>query len=172
MAEAGSISVEKEVEAMQGLSRILSGLDPDTAGRVLRWAAERHGIDSGKSHSRNGQLGGADATEFDDIADLFHAANPHIQSEMALVVGYWLQVVQEQKDLEAQQINTELKQLGYGVDNITSALSDLIDQRPRLVIQTRKSGTTRQARKKYRLTSEGIERVKLMITEGGRDDSR
>jgi len=50
------------------------------------------------------------------------------------------------------------------VENITVALGALVDDTPRLVIQTHKAGKTKQARKKYKLTAEGIKRIKQMLT--------
>lgn len=83
-----------------------------------------------------------------------------------LVVGYWFQVLQGEQDLDGFQINKELKHLGHGVSNITTALSSLIDRKPQLVIQTRKSGNSKQARKRYRLTDAGIKAVERMLAGG------
>jgi hypothetical protein len=80
-----------------------------------------------------------------------------------LVVGYWFQVHQGMKDFDSQRVNAELKNMGHGVGNITEAFTRLIDRRPQFVIQTRKSGTARQARKLYRVTNEGIKRVQSML---------
>jgi DNA-binding PadR family transcriptional regulator len=52
------------------------------------------------------------------------------------------------------------------VSNITTALSSLIERKPQLVIQTRKSGNSKQARKRYRLTDAGIRAVERMISGG------
>jgi hypothetical protein len=81
-----------------------------------------------------------------------------------MVVTYWFQVVQGQTDVDSQKVNTELKQLGHGMKNITSAFSELIRERPQLVLQVRKAGSTRQARKRYRLTAEGIKKVKALMS--------
>jgi hypothetical protein len=105
-----------------------------------------------------------DELQFSDLGTLFEQANPQSASENALIAGYWFQVVKQEDDLESQKLNTELKQLGHGSNNITRDLSSLIDTKPSLVIQIRKSGSTKQARKKYRLTAEGIAKVKRMLS--------
>ena len=43
--------------------------------------------------------------------------------------------------------------------NITSALDDLIEVRPQLVIQLAKAGTSKQARKRYKVTVAGAKKV-------------
>ena len=60
-------------------------------------------------------------------------------------------------------MNKKLKDLGYRVSNITTAFNGLINRRPQLVIQTKKSGTSKQARKLYRLTTEGQRAVERML---------
>jgi len=94
---------------------------------------------------------------------LYEAANPRTEPQKVLVAGYWFQKLRGQSDVDGQQINTELKQLGHGVTNITRTLGSLINKKPQLVIQTHKSGKTKQARKKYRLTAEGIRAVEQML---------
>jgi hypothetical protein len=109
------------------------------------------------------QEGGAHGAEFGDLASLYHAANPTTLGQKVLVAGFWFQEVLGQSDLDAQQINTELKQLGHGILNITMAFGELLNRKPQLAIQTRKSGSSKQARKKYRLTREGLNRVRAML---------
>jgi len=59
-----------------------------------------------------------------------------------------------------------LRHLGYAAGNITSALAQLIGGKPQLAIQTHKSGSSKQARKRYRLTNEGLRAVERLL-EGG-----
>ncbi|MGC2461193.1 MAG: hypothetical protein WA446_09525, partial [Steroidobacteraceae bacterium] len=79
--------------------------------------------------------------------------------------AYFLQKVKG-KELDSFSINKELRHLGYGASNITSALNSLMARRPQLAIQTHKSGSTQQARKRFRLTNEGLRAVERML-EGG-----
>ena len=88
---------------------------------------------------------------------------PRPSLNRALVTAYWFQCREGQEDIDAQKINSELKHLGYGVVNITRAFNTLKDQKPSLVMQTRKAGTTKQARKKYKVTAEGKKSVERML---------
>jgi DNA-binding PadR family transcriptional regulator len=103
---------------------------------------------------------------FSSLPDLYSTVSPASDSSRALVVGYWFQVMQGEQDLDGFQINKELKHLGHGASNITTALSSLIERKPQLVIQTRKSGNSKQARKRYRLTDAGIKAVERMLAGG------
>jgi hypothetical protein len=101
---------------------------------------------------------------FSALGELFDAARPQTNGQRALVAGYWLQVCGGANDLSSQAINTELKHLGYGILNITEALEDLKATKPAHAIQLRKSGTSRQARKTYKITEAGIRAVETMIS--------
>ena len=153
---------DEEIKAMETIRETLAKLDEPGVARVLRWASDRFKVTS-TIPSGAGSAAQNEAT-FQDFASLYDRTNPSTDAEKALVSGYWFQVVQGQQDLDAQQMNAELKNLGHGISNITTAMSDLIERTPRLVMQTRKSGTSKQARKKYRLTVEGTRKVKEMLS--------
>jgi hypothetical protein len=165
--QAGQDGVGAELTAMAQVDQILRPLDPVVTGRVVRWIAERYKIrveGQGLTATPIGSPTAAPASTA-DLAELFSAASPVTQDQKALVAGYWFQVVKGASDLDAQAVNTELKQLGHGMKNITAAFGELISSRPQLVIQVRKSGNTRQARKKYRLTSAGLDAVRAMLRQ-------
>jgi hypothetical protein len=68
---------------------------------------------------------------------------------------------------DSAAVNRELKHLGHGVGNITSAFNDLISQKPALAMQTAKSGKSKQARKKYKITRAGEKAVLEMLLRSG-----
>jgi len=161
-----------EIEALAGSSALLDPLDAAARRRVLQWLADRYEVAlqgavaakaSQESSENDGHAAEAQVSQPQDLPELFERASPRTQSEKALVVGYWFQQVQGDPDLDAARLNRELRHLGHPVPNITAALTDLMQTHPKYVLQTRKSGATRQARKKYRLTAEGLKRVTAMM---------
>jgi hypothetical protein len=172
MTMSETYSGDKEIEAMGAVNQALAGLDRESAVRILKWAADRYGVDvsarfhPGTRDSLDAPIRAApnqNQMSHSDVAEIYAAAEPATDAERALVVGYWLQRTGSSENLAAQDINKELKHLGHGVSNVTVALNGLIQQKPQLVIQVRKSGTTKQARKLYRLTAAGIGKVEEMI---------
>jgi hypothetical protein len=185
---------DPELDAISAVNAALAPLDEAAASRVLRWAADRYQVSLGLAgQPRRAQQSGAtadqegeedeeerpdatsesepssDQTTFNDVSELFDAANPKTESDKALVVGYWFQVAQRRSDFGGQEVNNSLKHLGHGATNITRALGSLMNRSPRLVMQTHKAGKATQARKKYRLTTEGIRAVEKMT---GRKSAR
>lgn len=166
-----------EISAMQKLAEALSGLDINATARVLRWAGERYGVAldvHAKSGGRTGKLaGGENETDsetngdthsrFTDLAELHAAASPETDADRALVAGYWFQYAQGETEFGSQAINSALKNLGHPISNITSAFNNLKARRPAFVVQIKKAGTSRQARKTYKLTTAGKSAVELLI---------
>ena len=162
-----------ELDAMKAVATAVEKVEGEEArGRVLRWACERYGVAGiHKARSRS-DVGSASESkpeepgsqpDYESAAELLAHSGADTDTDKTLVVGYWFQRILNQGDLEAQTLNTELKHLGHGVGNITRALDNLMKQKPQLVIQLRKSGTSKQARKKYKITNAGILRVQQML---------
>lgn len=149
---------DKEIDAMGKISQILSGFNKDEVARILAWAGDRFKVEGIKKQDIKKE------EPPEDVSTFFSQAKPKKTRDKALVIGYWLQVVKDQKDFISQEVNNELKNLGHGAKNITQILDRLIEHRPQLVIQTQKKGTARQSRKKYKLTQEGIKEVKKMLS--------
>lgn len=151
-----------EVEAITAVDKALSGLDEDAAARVLRWASDRYGQAMPDEEPAAEPVSRAPA-QFEEIADLMAAAGPRNGVERVLVATYWFQVVNEHPNVTGQQINNELKHLGHASSNITDAFNGLIRRKPQLAMQVEKTGSSRQARKKYKLTIAGISEVKRLL---------
>ena len=107
----------------------------------------------------NGQI-----QAFSSFAELYAAANPRTNGEKALVAGYWLQVCQAAESFTGAAANKELTHLGHKLANITDAIDSMKSQKPMLILQIKKSGTSRQARKLYQLSHEGMKRIKGMTS--------
>lgn len=166
-----------EIDAMKGVAAALSTLSPDAVDRVLRWASDHYKVralvDKGADRARN-ESGMKDSTkvpEFEDLSGLYAAINPSTEPEKVLVVGYWHQYKEGQGELDAQAINSQLKHMGHKVSNITVAFGNLMSRKPQLAIQTRKGGTSQQARKKYKLTVEGKRFVEQKLATGNGNES-
>ena len=151
------VDAATEARALARVVDAVEGLDESAVQRVLEWAWKRFVAAAlpGPAASRASAPAG-----HVDLADLYVAAHPATDADKVLVVGYWHQVSAGKDNLEAQTIHRDLKNLGHGVGNVTRACSALIREKPPLMIQVKKAGSTRQARKQYRLTAAGLQRVR------------
>jgi hypothetical protein len=166
-----------EVKAMGKLTEAVADLDEEAVGRVIRWAAERYNVTLGGGGARRkpgspagtgdagdtGENGNGVTQKFGELADLYAATSPETDADKTLVAGYWFQFGEGRADFGAQELNSALKNLGHPIRNITSAFDTLKARKPAPVMQLKKSGTTKQARKTYKLTVAGKNAVELMI---------
>lgn len=169
--------VDPEIEAMAAVAGALKGLEEEAQIRVLRWAADRYGLKGIKiggggasdstddpDDSRGGGSGdGGEQPTYASIDELFESGVAKTNTQKALLAAYWFQVIQGGTGFQSYTLNTALKDLGIGIPNITDALSTAESQKPALVMQTSKSGKSRQARKTYKLTTAGVKSVETML---------
>jgi hypothetical protein len=161
--------MDSEIQAMGQIADALEPLDTEARRRVLKWAAERYQPRAAlptPEAPTNLTLQMSTPSSFLSVHQLFDAAAPESGVQKVLVVAYWFQVIQGHADWDAQTINTELKQMGHPSSNITRDFDVLMSRTPRMVMQVRKQGTTKQARKLYTLTREGIKVVEEQLSKG------
>jgi len=177
--------MEPEIQAMSECYQALQNLDNEARNRVLNWLAGKYNLssptnapvikgsenfdaspfsttNSDKSTSGSGPIE-VSIKEYESVGDIFAKANPKTDAEKVLVVATFLQLKNELQDFVSYDVQKELKHLGHGVTNITSYLGSLESRKPKLIIQTRKEGKSRQAKKKYKVTLEGINVVKELL---------
>src|SRR5258708_12318324 len=150
---------EAESSAMSAVGKALELLDETVRQRVISWAASRFGTslpppNKLSAAERNAfPTGEAGRGEFESFAELFEAADPKTDKDRALVAAYWAQICQSQATFPAQTLNASLKDLGHGLSNVTVALEALKEEKPALVLQLKKTRTSKQTRKNYKLPS-------------------
>lgn len=161
--------------ALQAVYQILEPFEEEVRERVLISVATMLGISATGTKSRSSGIkemlgdknhvdeNNENSSEYNSFAELYAKADPTLNSDKALVAGYWLQVCEGAENFSGFSINSELTNLGHRIANVTDALSSLIKMKPQLVLQLRKTGKSRQARKTYKLSKSGIDKVKEMI---------
>jgi hypothetical protein len=161
--------LSKELGAMAAIEKALAELNEDERARVLTWAGSRFNVvvkaAKGKKDDGDGDTTPADPNAAASLAEFYDQASPSTDGEKVLVVGYWYQYRESAQELEAQTLNAQLKHLGHGIGNITRAMDWATDQKPALMVQKRKEGTTKQARKKFVVTNEGKKHVEKMLAK-------
>jgi hypothetical protein len=158
-------TIRAETEAITKIAEALSPLTPEGIQRVLRYINQTYQPrgTAPTTFEKASSSGAQDNQTFSEFHELFDATLPETGPERALVAGYWLQVIQGNEEWDSFFVNKELKNLGYPASNITRDIDVLMRRTPRWVHQTRKEGTSQQARKTYKLTQEGIRAVQRML---------
>ncbi|MCM2333317.1 MAG: hypothetical protein NDI82_05155 [Anaeromyxobacteraceae bacterium] len=170
-----------DVKALEAVLHALKDLEPAVKERVLRWAAESLDLRMqlkapAKTEApaaggpSNTGAGGTGLDSFETVADAFAAARVRTAADRVLLGAAYLSKKQGKAELASAEINVALKNMGHAVASINKIIDLLKDRKPQLMIQTRKSGNSRQARKLYKVTSAGFDKVEAMLSaEGGED---
>lgn len=175
----------QEVKALlDEINEAISGYDPVLkerardlllerafGARAGRGAARAPGGDEGEGEGgeeaprRRGRPRGSGAPRraAGSISALVERWKPETMAERALLGAYVLARGRADRTVTSQAINAELKRNGLPVPNITRAIESNLRARPPLMVQKKKMGTTRQARKQYALTQEGVDLVESKL---------
>jgi hypothetical protein len=63
----------------------------------------------------------------------------------------------------SQTVQALLTHLGFRLTNVTDSLGQCMREKPAWIIQTRKSGSSQQARKTYKVTDAGFRHLSEML---------
>jgi len=143
--------------ARQAPARTQAGGDEGEGGAAgTDDAPRRRGRPKGSTNARRASGG---------IGSMIERWKPETMAERALLGAYVLARGRPERTVTSQAINAELKRNGLPVPNITRAIESNLRARPPLMVQKKKMGTTRQARKQYALTQEGVDLVEAKLRE-------
>lgn len=167
MSQETTLTLEK----LKRISNAVSELDPSLKDRAvsLLWQTEF------PSALRVGSIppilgrpdsGPRDASGETDFALLVERWTPTNGNEWALLAAYHCVGGRTDVVVSGQDINAVLKNHGKGLSNVTKAVSRLAKSDPALMLQVRKDGTSRQARKTYKVTTSGITYVQERLNGG------
>lgn len=132
------------------------GDEGEGGGTATDEAPRRRGRPRGSTNARRTSGG---------IGSMIERWKPETMAERALLGAYVLARGRPERTVTSQAINAELKRNGLPVPNITRAIESNLRARPPLMVQKKKMGTTRQARKQYALTQEGVDLVEAKLKE-------
>lgn len=156
-------SRDPEVLAMATIASTLDELDDEARARVLLWATSRYQ----RTHSPVGQHKRTEQP-FRAVQSTLHefldACGPESTGDRILAAAAFVAQRAGDPQFAASTINSELKNAGYGIANISKAIYPLMAQRPALITQVSKAGSTRQARKTYKITDAGIAYIDRLLS--------
>ncbi len=166
--------MDPEISAMTKVAEALEELDSAARTRVLRWAADKYEVTLAHKVKKQEETNNSDLEassesdddkpqEYDAFAELFSDAAPTTTAEKVLVAGYWHQEILGQPEVTSIALNKDLKDLGHGITGMNDRFASLMSSKPQLAIQLKKSGSAKQARKKYKITKAGISKVHEML---------
>lgn len=171
---AGAIT---ELGAMQTIADALNPLDDGSRKRVFHWAHDFFNIDEGRVEAAPSSSMTLEdpmlnsGSRFETFGELYSAVDPLTQEDKALTAAYWLQVVLDNESWQSADVQKELRELGYPLTNVADSLSSAVGKRPQRVIQLKKSGSSRQARKTFKLSDAGKRYIEERLNHNAASES-
>ena len=179
---------DPEIDALSQVYDSLIGLNHAQIRRIIAWCSSRFGLLEEKptveatEPEMEAPVEPAEASEkpveiepeqieptgfmkFNTVKDLFFASDVRNVTSKILLVAAFLHEKDNSKEFSSYEINTRLKQVGDGVQNITNSINKLLDKEPPLLMQTEKMGDTKQAKRKFRITEEGLRIAKNYLID-------
>ena len=101
----------------------------------------------------------------DTFEDLFFSSNAKTITAKILLAAAYLQEKKKIKEFGSSDINTLLKKIRLRVPNISASINNLMQKKPPLLIQTGKLGDSKQARRTYSVTEEGLRIARNYIND-------
>jgi hypothetical protein len=161
-----------ELKAMNEISNSIKNLNDDEKNRVIDWIIDRFAIKTkptlvepsttvfSKSQESSVNI---EINSFDTVSDILADISPKTMMDRILIVSAYLQNKLNKESLTSQEVNQELKCVGYPASNITVFMKNLIKKKPCLLMQVSQQGKGLGSLKKYRVTTAGFEAVKKML---------
>jgi hypothetical protein len=73
-----------------------------------------------------------------------------------LLAAAFLQENKNYKELTSYEVSSALKKAGHPVNHPSATISSLISRKPHLLVQLGSFGTSKQSRRKFRVTEAGL----------------
>ncbi|MBL7664536.1 MAG: hypothetical protein JNM93_05340 [Bacteriovoracaceae bacterium] len=172
-------SFNNELEAMSVIGGALVDLNSVELERVLNWVMSRfagnvnlnnkvheeddNGVDYDINKFSSKKPPQTKIESFETAAEFFGQAKPKTHQEKILAIAAYKQVVGKLNQFDSASINKELQNFGHKVSEISKEFNKLIVKEPQLVVQLKKTGKAKQARKVYKVTIAGINYVESML---------
>ena len=162
-----------EFEVLRTIHDALKPLGGDARGRIVTFIIGQLGIDLQPSAIRTREVEIDPESEQDDLSqsstheqtyptfgEFFAAAEPKGNGDKALLAGYWLQEREGRDSFTSAAANKLLNDLGHKIGNIADAFTKLMRKKPMQVIQTGKTGTSPKGHRHYKVSQEGLKRIR------------
>jgi len=106
---------------------------------------------------------GTGLKRYKSIEALFLSSNLKTVTSKILLAASYLQEKNNLEEIATRDINESLRKLGYDVTNIAVTLNSLIQKKPPMLIIVGKEGDSKQARRKFKVSEEGLALAKSFL---------
>lgn len=103
--------------------------------------------------------------KYDSLEEIFLSSTVKTTGAKILLAASYLQETENFKELTSYEITSRMKNIGQPIKHSTIAIKNLMSKKPPLLLQTGTFGSSKQSRKKFRVTEEGLRTARNYINE-------
>ena len=170
---------DKEILAISQVNAALKDLSEEERYRVIQWVANKYVQSTTPLKLAGPTVPGSSATVIeataavqdeqakevplthDTFAELLEAVGADAGTDLLIVAGYWLQVINGAAQWTTREANNVLKPTGFGIDRMDNLLPKVLSERPKRQLQRAKNKTAAgQGHRQLKLTDIGTNWVK------------
>lgn len=160
-----------ESEATMGFVASARPVDEAGADKVIRIVRAGKGTEKTETDEVTSETtpkvtkptGPKTLADYETALELFSESNVKKATNRVILMAAYLQERHNFKEISSYDINFRLKRIGFGVTNISSLINAILNRVPKLLVQEGAEEHTKQARRKYRMTPEGIALAKSLM---------
>ena len=185
------MGLDSEIAAMNKALNALKILDYGGRKRTIHWLISRFGLAKGKTlrqstppvyvnvnvnkHTKTKPivkeepvkaakpLKKREIKHFDTVLDLFSESRVKKSIGKVLLMAAYLQERHHFKEITTYDINFRLKRIRHEVTNISSIINGILKKKPHLLAEIKKEGQGKHARRKFKVTDEGLKVAKSYL---------
>jgi len=171
------MAYDPELQAMSQVFEALKSLNNGQQRRIIHWVRDRLSspepeiiqpapapeAETIKPEPEIIQVDKKDLTRFDTVLDLFAESNVKKATSKILLMAAFLQERHNYHEFSSYDVNFRLKRIGHGVTNISSLINGILNKKPALMMQLDSENHSKQARRKFKVTAEGIKVAKSYL---------
>jgi hypothetical protein len=172
------MELDPELSAMSQMIEVFNELEHGERKRIVDWIINRFQLgeekqtDEIKLHDTTPTIvqqidaepiEKQDLKQYKSMADLLEVSTVKKVVDRILVAAAYIQEKKNVEELTSFEINTQLKKAERGIPNISIGINRLLEKVPQLMAVTQRDGNTKQSRRKFKVTEDGLKKAKSFL---------
>ncbi len=172
------MEIDPEISAMNQVLEVFNDLEHGQRKRIVDWITARFQlIEERQTDEIKLQdtipttvqqvdaepIDKQDLKQYKSMADLLEVSTANKVVDRILVAAAYIQGKKNVEELTSFEINSQLKKAGHGIPNISIGINRLLEKVPQLMAVTKRDGNTKQSRRKFKVTEDGLKKAKSFL---------
>ena len=172
------MELDPEISAMSQVLEMFNKIEHGERKRIVEWITHRFQLGEEKQTDEIKlqdttpttvqqvdvePIDKQDLKQYKSLADLLEVSTAKKVVDRILVGAAYIQEKKNVEELTSFEINSQLKKAGHGIPNISIGINRVLEKVPQLIAVTQRDGNTKQSRRKFKVTEDGLKKAKSFL---------